>query len=75
VANGILSIKECLSFSLIVKCEIPGLTSLHSTLLEQGGCRIADEKVEFELELVTAMNQVTSSVTAVLGGLVPSYLD
>jgi hypothetical protein len=33
----------------VVKCEIPDLTSLHSTLLEQGGCRIADEKVEFEL--------------------------
>lgn len=33
----------------VVTCEIPGLTSLHSTLLAQGGCRITDEKVEFEL--------------------------
>lgn len=34
----------------VVTCEIPGLTSLHSTLLEQGGWRIVDGKVEFELE-------------------------
>jgi len=32
-----------------VTCEIHGLTSLHSTLLEQGGCRITDQKVEFKL--------------------------
>lgn len=33
----------------VVTCEIPGLTSLQSTLLEQAACRMADEKVEFEL--------------------------
>lgn len=33
----------------VVTCEIPGLTSLQSALLEQGGCRIFGEQVKFEL--------------------------
>jgi len=35
--------------SYVVSCEIIGLTSLQSTLLEQGGCRVAVDTVEFEV--------------------------